>query len=394
MRDFQFKALSVLMVVLVGLSAVPIGNAQETQTEHKTSFLLQNQPDGDKTYELNITIPKELYQYYKTKSHILFSQQDFAKFITPSSLKPVADSLWQIYNNTEDFTNGVLMLVHQIDYVETVAAKYPVETLVEGSGDCDLFAFIAASILEAGGIQTILIYYKDKLHMEIGVDLGAAPTSARVEAFSVTYEGVNYYIGECTGGKWRTGWRIGETPTKYQNTSAQVIALKTVEQISPAQVSAGLRELDPSNISLQVTPLLMLEGDNTVVLGGRIQPEAAKENVTMQARINGGGWFTIGTVETQIDGHFSHNWTTASSGTVEFQASWVGNTQYNGATSPMASVLVLPLFIVGETAALAFLFVVLATAFVKIRGRKQKTTLAQPKGNSTITEHNHDINRD
>jgi hypothetical protein len=185
-----------------------------------------------------------------------------------------------------------------------------------------------------------------------------------VETSSVTYQGVSYYIGECTGGKWRTGWRIGETPTAYQNISAQVIALENLEQPSPTQVSVALRELDPSAVSLQITPSLMLEGNNRVVLSGQIQPEAANENVTLQTRINGGGWFTIGTVETQPDGRFSYNYTTTTSGSVEFQASWVGNKQYNGATSAEASLLSLPLFIVVEAVALAFLFVVLAAAFV------------------------------
>jgi transglutaminase-like putative cysteine protease len=44
------------------------------------------------------------------------------------------------------------MLVHQISYREIVPGKYPIETLAEGVGNCDLFAYVAASILEAGGI--------------------------------------------------------------------------------------------------------------------------------------------------------------------------------------------------------------------------------------------------
>jgi hypothetical protein len=378
MRILQVKALSILIISVVVLSAAPIGKAQEDPSGYTVSFLLLNQPDGNKTYKLNITIPQQLYTYYRYQSHVTFSPADLSRFVTPNTLKPIADQLWQIYNNTEDFTNGVLMIVHQIDYQESVPGKYTVETLVNGVGDCDLFAFVAASILEAGDIDTVLLYYKEKLHMEIGVALGSAPVRARVETSSVTYQGVSYYIGECTGGKWRTGWRIGETPTAYQNISAQVIALENLEQPSPAQVSVALRELDPSAVSLQITPSLMLEGNNRVVLSGQIQPEAANENVTLQARINGGGWFTIGTVETQPDGRFSYNYTTTTGGSVEFQASWVGNRQYNGAASAEASLLILPLFLVVEAVALAFLFVVLATAFVKIRGRKQKAAVVQP----------------
>ena len=62
-------------------------------------------------------------------------------------------------------------MVHQITYEEIAASKYPIETLADGKGDCDLFVYIAASILEAGGVPVVLLYYKDKLHMELAVDL-------------------------------------------------------------------------------------------------------------------------------------------------------------------------------------------------------------------------------
>lgn len=378
MRILQFRALTVLVVCVILLSTAPNGRAQEPPSDYTMSFLLLNHPDGDKTYELNITIPQQLYNYYRFQNHATFSPVDLTRFVTPNTLKPVADKLWQIYNNTEDFTNGVLMLVHQIDYQESVPGKYPVETLIDGVGDCDLFAYVAASILEAGGVDNVLLYYKEKLHMEIGVALENAPARARVETFSVKYQGISYYIGECTGGKWRTGWRIGETPVAYQNISAHVIALENLEQNSVLmQVSSTLRALEPSAVSLQVTPSMMLEGNNTVFLSGQIKPEAANENVTLRARTNNGSWFTIGTANTLTDGRFSYNYTTTTSGTMDFQASWVGNRQFNGASSTETSLLILPLFIIVEAAALVVLLVALATAFITFRGRRQRAVVVQ-----------------
>jgi len=210
---------------------LPLGTSQPQTQGYTSSFLLLNRPDGDLTYELNVTIPQTLYQYYSMQSHTTFSERDFAKFVTPYALKPIADKLWQLYNNTEDFTNGVLMFVHQITYYEVFPGRYPVETLVDGYGDCDLFVYVAASILEAGGIRSVLIYYPDQLHMEIGVDIGAAPTEARVETYTINYQNVSYYIGECTGSQWRTGWRIGETPSKYQNASSLVVPVENTAQI-------------------------------------------------------------------------------------------------------------------------------------------------------------------
>ncbi|MCL4429461.1 MAG: hypothetical protein M1167_01795, partial [Chloroflexi bacterium] len=262
-----------------------------------------------------------------------------------------------------------MMLVHQITYKEVVPSLYPVETLVNGYGDCDLFAGIAASILIAGGIPTVLIFYKEQQHMEVGVDLGSAPTEARVETYSVNYQNTSYYIGECTGGQWRTGWRIGETPSEYQNVSSQVVPLGNIGQSSVGQVSATLRELDPSTLALQVSPSIMLE-DSNVTISGQILPQTASENVTLQAKINSGGWTTIGTVETQTDGRFVYSWAPLTGGVVAVQASWVGNRQLNGATSAQANLIILPVLLVVLIAALVLAVAVFTIAFIKVMRRK------------------------
>jgi hypothetical protein len=311
------------------------------------------------------------------QSHTLYSNEDFYKFVTPDTLKPIADSLWQIYNNTEDFTNGVLMLVHQITYQEVIPGKYPVETLVNGYGDCDLFAYIAASILEAGGIPTVLLYYKAQEHMEIGVDLGRPPTEARVGSYSINYQSVSFYIGECTGNGWRTGWRIGETPSQYQNISSQVISFENMEQSSIGQVSASLRELDASSLSLQIFPLILLENNN-VTVSGQILPQAVNENVTLQTKISSEGWTTVGTVLTQTDGRFEYNWAPATGGIVAVQATWQGNRQYKGASSTQTSVIILPLYIVLLIVALVLALTLLITVLFKTRLRKQSLTQPLP----------------
>jgi hypothetical protein len=372
MKESYIQTLSIAIIAVIMLSAIPIGKSQEQTPSYTVSFLLANNVEGNKTYELNVTIPQTLYQYYVLKSHAMYSQADIPKFVTPYSFKPIADMLWQIYNNTEDYTNGVLMLVHQINYRESVPGKYPIETLVANTGDCDLFAFIAASILQAGGVNTVLLYYKDQQHMEIGVDLGVVPTRARVQTFFIKQDNVTYYIGECTGDKWRTGWRIGETPIKYQNVSAQVITLGNMEQFSIGQVSAKLRELDPSTVNLEVSTPLLLENTD-VTISGQVLPQVTGENVTLQYNVNGRGWTKIVTIPTGLDGKFTYSWL-PEIGSVAVQASWVGNNQYNGATSAQANVLVLPLFLMVEFAACATAVAVLFIVVVKMRRRKTKAT--------------------
>jgi hypothetical protein len=371
MKNIYIKAKSIAVIALVFFSLVPLGITQGQSMAYERSFLLLNHPDGDITYELNVTIPQLLYQYYTMQNHALFSDSDFAKFVTPYTLKPIADKLWQIYNNTEDFTNGVLMLVHQIGYRETVPGKYPVETLVDGVGDCDLFAYIAASILEAGGIPVVLLYYKNQLHMEISVDLGYAPIEARVEVYSVNIQNDSYYIAECTGDNWREGWRVGETPSEYQNVSSQVSTLESMEQSSIGQVSASLRELDHSTLSLQISSSIIIE-NSELTLTGQIYPQVANENVTLQARIYSDSWTNIATVQiatvqTQAEGRFEYNWIPPSGGIIKVQASWVGNRQYNGATSSQTNVIILPILLFVLILCLVLTVVFLMLVYFKTR---------------------------
>ena len=308
----------------------------------------------------------------------LFSLQDFGRFVSDYSLKPIADRLWQIYNNTEDFTNGVLMLVHQLTYQETIPVKYPIETLVAGKGDCDLFSLIAASILEAGGINTVLFYYKDQEHMNIGVALSQAPTQARTDPHFVSYQNTSYYVAECTGGNWREGWRVGECPDGYTNISTDVITLENMEQSSIGQVSASLQELDPSSLTLQVSPSFTLQ-NSELAIQGQIAPELANENVTLQAQVGSSTWTTIGTVQTQPDGRFSYSWNPENSGFISIQASWVGNQDYNGAASSNTNITVLPTLMIGVITAILLAVGIGSFAFFKTRQTPKRQERANIK---------------
>jgi hypothetical protein len=370
MKEPSMKTIAIVAVVIIAFSSVPLSKGQDQTQNYTVSFLLQNHPGGDLTYELNVTIPQALYQYYLSEGHSMFSEEDFAKFVTPYTLKPIADRLWQIYNNTEDFANGVLMIVHQLTYEETLPEKYPVETMVAGKGDCDLFAFIAASILEAGGINVVLFYYKTQLHMNIGVELSNTPNDTRTDVYYIEYQNVSYYTAECTGEEWRDGWRVGECPTEYRNASAQVITLNNMEQSSIGQVSASLRELDPSTLTLQISPIISLE-NSQITLSGQILPMVANQNVTLQAKINSSTWTTIGTVETQSDGRFKYDWIPETGGIIAVQASWLGNREYNGSTSAETNIIILPLFVVAEIVAILLAVGIVTFAFLKTRHKPQ-----------------------
>jgi hypothetical protein len=331
-------AFSVLLLMIV--LPIQVCSAQD----NGLSYQLLDQIEENITYELNVLISENLLDYYTDKSHTVTSSRGFSSFVTPYALQPIATRLWEIYDNEEDYANGVLMIVHQITYVETAPAKYPVETMVEGQGDCDLFSFIAASVLEAGGFDVVLLYYDDQVHMNIGVHLSNAPAATRDTAYYVTHEGTRYYVAECTGGNWKDGWRVGECPTNLKGVSAEVITLENSEKLAPGQASASFTAIDPSFLSLEVSPIICIQ-NTAVIISGQLAPDISNENVTLYARINGSPWVVIGTALTQANGDFEYLWTAETAGAHTVRASWSGNEEYAGSTSSEKIVTVMPLLL-------------------------------------------------
>ncbi len=124
-------------------------------------------------------------------------------------LKPLADLLRkQSGADDELFANLVLQVTHEFFYKITENTKYPIESFVEGSGDCDTLAVFAASLMKAGGLDTIVVlgYAKGSPetdqgvgHSMVGVYLGEQPKDhPRATIWSYDYEGKKYFVAEAT----------------------------------------------------------------------------------------------------------------------------------------------------------------------------------------------------
>ena len=366
-------ATILLATTIVLFSTLSLSRAQD----YTLSYQLLNQPEGNITYELNVAVPDYLHEYYEEKSHRLTSSNGFSIFVTPYALQPIADRLWEIYHDEEDYVNGVLMIAHQITYVETTPAKYPVETIVDAQGDCDLFSFIAASIMKAGGLDVVLLYYEEQSHMNIGVHLSSAPEDARDSVYYFTQDSERYYVAECTGGNWKAGWRVGECPPDLKQVSAEIVTLEDAEQVAPGQVSASFTAMEPSALSLEVSPIISIQ-NGAIVIGGKLAPEMANENVTLYAQINSSPWTVIGTALTQSDGRFEYVWMAEVAGSHAIRAGWSGNDLYTGAMSSTKSATIIPLFLtalVGMTVIAA----VIGTVAVFIARRTQHQSLETPE---------------
>jgi len=353
MKQKSFIAFAVAIFIIANLHTP---YCYSTNSYNRSYYLLESF-NSRKQYILNVAVPQSLYDYYRGMDHRQVTIEDFAKFVTPHPLKPIADKLWEIYSTHEDFANGVLMVVHQIPYKVTLPAKYPIEVIVENVGDCDLFSYVAASIMKAGGLDVVLLYYPNESHMNVGVYLPTPPqyTRPRIPVRYVTYNGNRYYIAECTGGNWMEGWRVGECPPDLLGAECQIIPLEGHEESTPQQVSASYNALLPSTLTLAVSLSFGIQG-STFTFSGELSPKLQNQTVIIYFRVGSSPWNVLAITQTDAEGKFSLSWVAREAGVYQFKASWSGNNVYSGADSPTITITILS----------TFLLIVAAAAIVSI----------------------------
>jgi hypothetical protein len=338
------KALVVLVAAII-LFQLAYLHPSGLAASFSGSYRLLERVGGSAEYRLNVAISQSLQDYYVGKSHGMSSNGDIAKFVTPYALAPIASCLEGIYSDDEGFVNGVLMLVHQVPYEVTVPPKYPVETMVDDKGDCDLFSYVAASVIKAHGLDVVLLYYESESHMNIGVSLSDPPSSARDTAFYVTNNGVRYYVAECTGGNWENGWRVGECPDTLKQASVQVVTLENCEQSSPSQVTASLNTLSASSISLSVSPSSLIQG-SAATASGKLSPALQNRTITIYVKTNSLSWTGLAAVTTDSEGRFTYAWVPEAGGIEYVRATWSGDDSHAGADSPTHTITILSTFFV------------------------------------------------
>jgi hypothetical protein len=307
---------------------------------YKNSYQLLDSPGGSTVYRLTVIINETLYEHYSNRNHLLHGY-DFSKFVTPDTLKPIADDLWTIYNNEEDFVNGVLMLVHQIPYFESDPQKFPIETIVENMGDCDLFTEVAASILKAGGFDVVLLLLEQYDHMLLGIHLSESPKDARSQLYFYRYNDKKYYVAETTGGKWESGWRVGECPEILQKSYAKVLPIVNYEATTPEQVSCSHVIPDSSEISIALSTNFVVT-QNIVEITGSLSPSLAGETVSLYISSMDLPTVTLASVTTDANGKYSYVWNSPAGGIYSVRANWSGDEDYNGTDSSIFRLFVLP----------------------------------------------------
>ena len=326
-------ACGMLLILILGLtwtsslnSALSITSKTIENLDRKFTFEVQY-GHFPATHTLYVSIPNTLYEYYNCQGHAVISDNNYAKYVTPSVFTSIAESIQKATNNTaysdEQFANAVLDIVRQIPYNKS-DVKYPVETLVENTGDCDVLSILAASIMQAGGLDVVLLHYTDisPSHMNIGVYLPHKPVyrSWWINPVSVEYNNRTYWVAETTS---QGQWKVGEKPGLLANSKTYIIPLNSTQRSAPGQISSSLdTPLLPSNISITLSSnnASLTDNKHLLIVSGAITPALPNQTVSMYL-IQNNYVQVLEKATTDQNGTYSFNWSLTMISTYQIQTS-------------------------------------------------------------------------
>jgi len=339
--------IGILLLVLITPTSI-VANCEKTST-FQAQYRLLNQ-------KLYVSVQPSLYDYYSNISHTVNSDSDYANFVTPQAVEPIAESIQNITRNlpysNEQFADAVLTLVHQIPYAIN-GVEYPVETLVNNSGDCVALSLLAASIMQAGGLNVVLIHYIgiNPGHMNVGVYLPYTPVyhTAGMAPTDFVYSNKTYWTAETTPAE---DWKVGDQSASLANAEPVIIPLNSTEQSSPGQVSSSLNTpLLPSSITISLSQeqssanmsqeqSSIGENPRALTISGSISPTYSGENVSIY--VSSGSSYDYFTTVTNDSGGYMLTWNFTSAGTYYIRTSWSGASNYAGADSETLTVFAGP----------------------------------------------------
>lgn len=162
-------------------------------------------------WDWSFGVPSDVFDYYNNMERKENPSIEYVTYNDPT-IKSLAKGLEQRaeekrYGKAEFATAFVQSLPYLKDAYTRYDdyPKYPIQTLVDGSGDCEDSSYLAAALIAAMNIDVILIHPEG--HVGIGI---------WCDGCSGTYwelKGRKYYYLETTA----PNWKIGQYPSKYSS---------------------------------------------------------------------------------------------------------------------------------------------------------------------------------
>lgn len=174
------------------------------------------------TQNISLFIPEPLYSYYSSKER--YPTNDYSIYV----VNPYDDQYVKVFTSEfdiiavenglseEEKINLLISFVQDLHYLTDDSTtsfdeypRFPVETLVEGGGDCEDTSILMASMLRAMNFSVALVNFPN--HMGVGIATDGSGTGWN-------YNGKKYYYLETTA----LGWTLGKIPEEYDANDAVI----------------------------------------------------------------------------------------------------------------------------------------------------------------------------
>lgn len=255
---------SILLLLLFSISA-----SAHNVTEHDGYYQVDHSwLYNGKTCSISLNISKHLYSYFRNdREHLAYRYQfnegemapNYYGFMLSEHDRPVmralAEEFARGFVSEKDRVGLALSFVQSIPYAFDSDSKgkdeyvrYPIETLVDGCGDCEDKVALLAAILYEMDVDFILLVLPE--HMAVGVHCDGVDARRYL-----LFEGKRFYYMETT----MTGWQLGDIPEDYY--AAEIEAVPVDD--TPRLLIKGVRfESQPTFVFEKATCTLQVDLHN------------------------------------------------------------------------------------------------------------------------------------
>src|SRR3989344_3261158 len=163
-----------------------------------------------------LIVHSDYFDYYKNMERTSSHGNNYIHANEPYIQKLITFLRERATSKGTSLMDEIITFVHELDYVYDTTLgfneypKYPVETLVEHTGDCEDTSILMASLLRGAGYGVVLL--NPPGHMAVGV-------KCNFNYGFVTYNGDKYCYVETTS---HHNWKVGEIPEDYKEASFKI----------------------------------------------------------------------------------------------------------------------------------------------------------------------------
>ncbi len=174
--------------------------------------------------DISVIVHSDYFDYYKNKKRIPYSSDMFGETYVQHNEKYIDTIYKQLLNLSEKKNSNIIdeirYFIHDLNYVydHTLGhndyPKYPIETLIEETGDCEDTSILMASLFKRAGYDVVLFNLPGHISVGIKCDFDYGYTN---------YNNKKYCYVESTS---KYDWEIGEVPSDYLDENNEIIIEK------------------------------------------------------------------------------------------------------------------------------------------------------------------------